>query len=91
MTDKPRGRIAFPPKKCMAPECQGQFGSSMPKGNRGGRGLCKSCFQKAANLVKRKVTTWEELEALGLAQSKYTSDYERALYEARKRRDADQT
>ena len=90
MEEKPykkAGRVPFPPSKCLTPICEGRTGKAMPKGDTGGRGLCKSCFQKASALVKRKKTTWEELEELGLARPKYASDYELQLLIARKKRD----
>lgn len=84
-TTNNKGRKPYPTRPCLTPGCEGKFGSGMPKGQAGGRGLCKSCFQQASSLVKRKVTTWDELENLGLAQPKYRSDYELRLIEARKR------
>lgn len=81
-----KGRVAFAPTKCLTPNCNGQFGAGLPKGHRGGRGLCKACIQQAASLVKRKITTWEELEELGLAQPKYNTLVQKALYEARRKK-----
>lgn len=71
--------------KCLTPNCLGMFGGE--RGKSGARGLCKKCHADAMRLVKKKATTWEELEALGLAQPKYGSLIERALSEARKQID----
>lgn len=75
-------RVPFPETKCLTPECQGKFGH----GNKGtGRGLCRRCLQQATALVKRGITTWEELENLNLAQPKYRSYYEQCFEEAKKK------
>jgi len=31
------------------------------------RDLCRGCYQQAAKMVRDKVTTWDELMAMGLA------------------------
>lgn len=77
-------RQAFPTMKCMIPDCNNKFGSGMPKGQKGGRGLCKVCHQQASALVKQGKTTWEELERLNLARPKYQSNFELHLIMARK-------
>lgn len=77
------GRPKLPVEPCMTPKCPGKFGLV---GEPGGRGLCKACHSKAALLVKRCFTTWEEMEALGLAQPKYGSLVEKAIEEARRKR-----
>lgn len=43
--------------KCIVVECQRDAKT---------RGLCQSCYVAAGNKVKNKVTTWEQLEKLGL-------------------------
>lgn len=78
-----KGRPSSGIQKCTIAKCEGQFGSGLPKNKTGGRGLCKRCLEQATRLVKRNVTTWEELEKLGLALPKYHSDFERLLYAAR--------
>lgn len=45
-------------RKCMVPGC--------PKTVIYARDLCRPCYHYAANLVRKKVTTWEELEDKGL-------------------------
>lgn len=77
-----RGRPKLPSKNCLTPRCSGKFGGDNPGC---GRGLCKTCMQSASSLVRRKVTTWEELESLGLSQPKYGSLVEQALREAKKK------
>lgn len=34
------------------------------------RGLCQYCYFVARKLIERKLTTWEELEAAGIARVK---------------------
>ncbi len=78
-----KGRPKQIPVKCLIPQCLGFFGA---EGEPGGRGLCKDCHTKASSLIKRGLTTWEELEGLHLAQPKYGSIVEKALVEARQTR-----
>lgn len=61
------------------------FGGDQEK--KGGRGLCTGCHTSATNLIKRKKTTWQQLESLGLAQPPYGSLLEQALREALKEKD----
>ncbi len=32
------------------------------------KGLCRKCYNAAVSLIGRKLTTWEELESLGLIE-----------------------
>jgi len=69
--------------KCLTEGCTGEWGSHLPKGRRGGRGLCKYCCTTASLLVKRGTTTWEELERLGLAYPKRATLLEQVLVRKR--------
>lgn len=72
-----RGRDATPLTDCLTPECPRKFGGEQE--SKGGRGLCSHCHQAASNLVKKGVTTWEELEKLGLANPPYRTLFEKAF------------
>jgi len=72
------------PSKCMIPGCNNMYGGD--KKRKGGRGLCSACHQAASMAVKKKQTTWTELEELGLAKCKLSSAFNLALIEARKRK-----
>ncbi len=76
-----RGKECFPLANCLIPECSGKFGGGQDQA--GSRGLCYVCYKKAFALVKRKITTWEEMEKLRLAQPKYGSLVELAIKKAR--------
>jgi hypothetical protein len=67
---------------CLNPACKRKFGGS-GRGV-GCRGLCRSCYAVALSLVKKKETSWEELENLGLAQPTFTSTFYLSLIEKRK-------
>lgn len=79
-----KGRPRMPEACCRIPGCNGKFGGDQEKP--GGRGLCADCHGKASSLIRRKITTWQEMEDLGLAQPKYMSIVEKAIDEARKKR-----
>ena len=46
-----------------------------------GRGLCMSCYSKAKKIVEAKKTTWEELESMGMVESKATDKFTQAFNE----------
>lgn len=51
--------------KCLTPGCEKvleEYGLG-----RTVRGLCRRCYSAALRLVHKKITTWEELMATGLA------------------------
>jgi len=48
--------------KCCVPECSGD--------RIAGRGLCAGCYTTARYLIRSGRTSWEQLEALGLATPK---------------------
>lgn len=49
-----------------------------------GRGLCMSCYSKAKKMVEDKKTTWEELEQMGLIESKAVDKFT-AAFNAKKK------
>lgn len=61
---RPRSRV----KKCLTPGCNATNISS--------RGLCGTCYQTALAYIKDGLTTWNELEHLGLAIAKVQSSTE---------------
>lgn len=78
-----KGREPTTEMDCLTPGCPRKFGGISNK--KGGRGLCAYCHGVASRLVhKKKKTTWEELERLGLANPPYRSLFERAFKEAKK-------
>lgn len=54
------GAPKLPEQKCLAEKCE--------RGSRdGGRGNCRMHFNALMRLVKRKQTTWDELESLKMS------------------------
>ncbi len=78
----PRPKVDDRP--CITPGCKGRLGGGLPKGKRGGRGLCSYCCTQAGVLVRKGITTWEEMERLGLAEPRFMTLVLKALVEARK-------
>lgn len=72
-------RPATEPERCIIPQC----------GNvRSARGLCAKCYSEANNAIKRKETSWKELQELGLCYGKGTP-FTRALRQARNNKPQD--
>ena len=46
-----------------------------------GRGLCMGCYSKAKKMVEAKKTTWEELESMGMVESKATDKFTKLFNE----------
>lgn len=46
---------------CKTPDCCQPLRSE-----HGGRGLCQLCYQSALSLIRRGITSWVELEEMGL-------------------------
>ena len=71
-----KGKVKMP---CLTPGCKRKVAC---------KGLCPTCYQQALGKVKRKETTWLELEQLGLAKGVYQqrddrSPFDRAFNEAK--------
>jgi hypothetical protein len=62
-----------PINQCVTPRCGGSQYS---------KGLCRKCFQAAQSIIGRNLTTWDELESLGLTQectgAKFLAAFNRA-------------
>ena len=54
-------------KDCITPNCGKIAGTDL-------RGLCMRCYSSAKKLVDSKSKTWDELESLGMVQSKHKND-----------------
>lgn len=65
-----KGNVKMGASKCLTEDCHRYMQST----SNYARGLCMVCYGKAKKLVESGVTSWDQLEKLGLVNSAETTD-----------------